>query len=31
MRPLDASRTCLNVENVASLDKTLAALENNPG
>lgn len=31
MRPLDASRTCLHVENVASLDKTLAALENNPG
>jgi [acyl-carrier-protein] S-malonyltransferase len=27
MRPLDASQTCLNVENVASLDKTLAALE----
>jgi [acyl-carrier-protein] S-malonyltransferase len=27
MRPLDASRICLNVENVASLDKTLAALE----
>jgi [acyl-carrier-protein] S-malonyltransferase len=31
MRPLDSSRTCLNVENVASLDKTLAALENNSG
>ena len=31
MRPLDSSRTCLNVENVASLDKTLAALENNFG
>lgn len=31
MRPLDASGTCLNVENVASLDKTLAALENYPG
>ena len=28
MRPLDSSRICLNVENVASLDKTLAALEN---
>ena len=26
MRSLDSSRTCLNVENVASLDKTLAAL-----
>ena len=31
MRPLDSSQTCLNVENVASLDKTLAALENNSG
>jgi [acyl-carrier-protein] S-malonyltransferase len=31
MRPLDSSRTCLHVENVASLDKTLAALDNNPG
>ncbi len=31
MRPLDSSRICLNVENVASLDKTLAALENNSG
>jgi [acyl-carrier-protein] S-malonyltransferase len=31
MRALDSSRTCLNVENVASLDKTLAALENNFG
>lgn len=31
MRTLDSSRTCLNVENVASLDKTLAALENNSG
>jgi [acyl-carrier-protein] S-malonyltransferase len=31
MRPLDSSRICLNVENVASLDKTLAALENSPG
>ncbi len=31
MRPLDSSRTCLNVENIASLDKTLAALENNSG
>ncbi len=27
MRPLDSSRTCLHVDNVASLDKTLAALE----
>ena len=31
MRPLDSSRTCLHVENVASLDKTLAALENISG
>ncbi|HUV97388.1 MAG TPA: ACP S-malonyltransferase [Acidobacteriaceae bacterium] len=31
LRPLDSSRTCLHVENVASLDKTLAALENNSG
>lgn len=31
MRALDSSRTCLNVENVASLNKTLAALENNFG
>jgi len=31
MRALDSTRTCLNVENVASLDKTLAALEINPG
>ncbi len=31
MRPLDSSRTCLSVENVASLDKTLAALENISG
>ena len=30
MRTLDSSRICLNVENVASLDKTLAALDNNP-
>ena len=29
MRALDSSRICLNVENAASLDKTLAALENN--
>jgi hypothetical protein len=28
---LDSSRTCLHVENVASLDKTLAALENKSG
>jgi [acyl-carrier-protein] S-malonyltransferase len=28
MRTLDSSRICLNVENVASLDKALAALEN---
>ncbi|MHB1938962.1 MAG: ACP S-malonyltransferase [Acidobacteriaceae bacterium] len=31
MRSVDPSRTCLNVENAASLDKTLAALDNNPG
>lgn len=31
MRALDSSRTCLNVENVASLDKMLSALDNNPG
>ncbi len=31
MRPLHSSRTCLHVENVASLDKTLAGLENNFG
>jgi [acyl-carrier-protein] S-malonyltransferase len=31
MRPVDSSRTCLNVENVASLDKTLATLENYSG
>ena len=27
MRAMDSSRTCLNVENIASLDKTLAALQ----
>jgi [acyl-carrier-protein] S-malonyltransferase len=27
MRQLDSSRTCMNVENISSLDKTLAALE----
>ena len=31
MRPVDSSRICLHAENVASLDKTLATLENNPG
>jgi [acyl-carrier-protein] S-malonyltransferase len=31
MRPVDSTRVCLNVENVASLDKTLAALENQIG
>jgi len=31
LRPLDSSRTCLHVENVASLDKTLAVLENISG
>jgi [acyl-carrier-protein] S-malonyltransferase len=31
MRPLHSGRTCLHVENIASLDKTLAALENNSG
>jgi [acyl-carrier-protein] S-malonyltransferase len=31
MRPLHSSRSCLNVENVASLDKTLTALENDLG
>ena len=31
MRPADSSRTCLNVENVASLDKTLTTLENYSG
>ena len=27
MRPMDSSRVCLHVENIASLDKTLAALQ----
>ncbi len=27
MRSIDSSRTCLNVENIATLDKTLAALQ----